>query len=109
MSEYLSRPVVKNIVPTITFFEHEGHISVAANSLLIRHILLNMPNCLFLMGSTGEGTYFRDKPEVKRHYIELVMKILKEQGQIKNIPVIVGIYGENPKEEIGRASCRERV
>lgn len=100
MSKQLSRPVVKNIVPTVTFFDGEGDIPRAANSLLIRHILLNSPDCLFLMGSTGEGTYFRDNPQSKRRYIEVVLDTLSQAEKIDTIPVIVGIYGETADEAI---------
>ena len=33
------KPLTRVIVPTITFFDEEGHIDLPANELLIRHVI----------------------------------------------------------------------
>lgn len=93
-------PVTQVIVPALTFFNADGEIAEGANRLLINHILKNSPNCLFILGSTGEGLYFQDKPIEREKYLVLVRSIMQEH---LDIPVLIGIYGENSQEVITNA------
>lgn len=86
------------IVPTITFFDETGKIHDAANRLLIRHIIINRADCIFLMGSTGEGRFFADKIAEKSKYLELVELELKKMA--KNLLILIGVYGEHPEDAI---------
>jgi len=99
MESINSKPVTRVIVPTITFFDEEGHIDLKANELLIRHVIVNRADSLFLMGSTGEARFFLDKPEERRKYLELAKSTI-EQYQQSPLPIIIGAYGEEPDQAI---------
>ena len=58
------------IVPTLTFFEEDGAIGKKANEALILHLIENSVNVIFVLGSTGEGLYFKSKPQKKREYLQ---------------------------------------
>ena len=62
------------IVPSITFFNERFEVISELNSLLIRHILLNGADNVFLFGNTGEGIEFIDKINEKRKFVELALK-----------------------------------
>jgi dihydrodipicolinate synthase/N-acetylneuraminate lyase len=101
--------ITKVIVPTITFFEKGGKIHEAANKLLIQHIIANQPDSLFLMGSTGEGLYFRDKIEEKMKYIKIAKDVLNAADLSQTIPILIGVYGEITSEVIDDANNSLKV
>jgi 4-hydroxy-tetrahydrodipicolinate synthase len=95
----LTHPVSGVITPTITFFDTEGRIAPDANQLLLHHVIANGSDCLFVMGSTGEGRYFKNKFDEKRRYIQLVKDTIPISKK-PHIPIIIGVYGETPSEVI---------
>ncbi len=102
----MKEPIHGVIVPTLTFFKEDGSTDIEANRILIHHVIANDADVLFLMGSTGEGLYFKDKPKKKQEYLRLVKDLLIKYDII--IPVIIGVYGENSNEVIKDArSCLE--
>ena len=76
------------IVPAITFFDDNFKINPKLSNLLIRHIILNRANSIFLFGITGEGILFSNKIEEKIKYIDLTYSITEGKT-----PILVGIYG----------------
>jgi hypothetical protein len=101
-------PVTGVITPTITFFTAEGSIAPEANQLLLEHVIRNRANAIFVMGSTGEGRFFCDKPEEKKRYLELV-KATVQPTSTPDLPILVGIYGENAPDAIMDAQATLRV
>jgi len=95
----MSEPIQGVIVPTITFFEEGGKVDPFANEVLIRHILENGADVLFLMGSTGEGLYFNKvESQKKAKYLREVQKVLGNIEDKKQI--VIGVYGKKPKHVI---------
>ncbi|MFX1452460.1 MAG: dihydrodipicolinate synthase family protein [Promethearchaeota archaeon] len=84
------------IVPSLTFFNNNFEINEEVNSILIRHILLNRANAIYLFGTTGEGIYFSDKIDEKIKYINLVTSIDNK------IPLLVGAFGNQADDVINQ-------
>ena len=55
--------VTGNIVPTITYFDEQGFIQEKVNRLQVSHALNHGADAIFILGSTGEGTFFKDLGE----------------------------------------------
>jgi len=87
-------PVNGVIVPALTFFNDKSEINKELNTLLIRHIILNGANSVFLFNYIGEGLHFVNNISEKIKYIQLVSKISKNK-----LPILVGVYG-NDSERI---------
>ena len=78
------------ICDLLTFYNENFEINEELNSLLIRHILTNETDSLYLFGNIGEGILFSDKFEKKVKLINLALKT-----QEKKNPIFVGIYGND--------------
>ena len=85
------------IVPSITFFNESLEINSELNSLLIRHILLNGADGVFLFGNTGEGIEFTDKINEKRKFVDLALKYT-----VDKIPILMGAFGNQAEEVINQ-------
>ena len=94
------------IVPTITFFKKTGEISEIANRILLKHILTNKSDCIFVLGSTGEGLFFQDKPNQKNAYLQIVKNVLQDY---KNTPLLVGAYGETPEDVVNDIKNTQKI
>ena len=102
-------PATRVIVPTITFFDEKGHIHKDANALLMKHLIINKANSIFVLGSTGEGRFFMDKPEEKQMYLQLVSDTIRKMDP-KYPPLLIGSYGENSDQAINDAKfCLNEV
>ena len=97
MQKLSDHPVTGVITPTITFFSQDGTIAKEANQLLIKHVISNHADCIFPLGSTGEGRYFLNKPDEKKKYLRYIKDAI-ENSINPDIPVIIGAYGENGPE-----------
>jgi dihydrodipicolinate synthase/N-acetylneuraminate lyase len=97
MQKISDHPVTGVITPTITFFQSDGSIVKDANQLLIKHIIANHADCIFPLGSTGEGRFFLNKPEEKKKYLRWVKEAI-ESSSNPDIPIIIGAYGEKGPE-----------
>jgi 4-hydroxy-tetrahydrodipicolinate synthase len=102
------KPATRVIVPTITFFDEKGVIDEPANELLIQHIIQNRGDSLFLMGSTGEGRFFNDKPDQKKNYLKMAKKAIQKY-QSQPLPILIGAYGETPTQVIEDAKACLKV
>jgi 4-hydroxy-tetrahydrodipicolinate synthase len=92
------------IVPCITFFNKDFKIINELNSLLIRHILLNGADALFIFGNTGEGITFYDKEREKRRFLEIALK----QDNNK-IPILLGVFGNQSELVINQIASFGRT
>jgi dihydrodipicolinate synthase/N-acetylneuraminate lyase len=88
-------PVNGVIVPCITFFDKNLNLNIELNSLLIKHVLINGADSIFIFGNTGEGVYFYKNVIEKRKYLELAFEQTNE-----DIPVLLGVFGNNIDEVI---------
>jgi len=91
------------IVPSLTYFNEDYEINTTLQTLLIKHLLVNGADSLYLFSSTGEGDFFADKIEEK---IKLINLSLELTG--KKIPIILGFLSNNEEilidhiEELGK-------
>ncbi len=85
------------IVPSITFFNERFEVNRELNSLLIRHILLNGADNVFLFGNTGEGIEFIDKINEKRKFVDLALKCTEDKT-----PILLGAFGNKAEEVINQ-------
>ena len=85
------------IVPSVTFFNENFEINTELNSLLIRHILLNGADSIFLFGNTGEGIEFINKIHEKCKFLDLALKYTEY-----NIPLLLGAFGNKAEEAISQ-------
>ncbi|MFX0070079.1 MAG: dihydrodipicolinate synthase family protein [Candidatus Hermodarchaeota archaeon] len=80
------------IVPCITFLDKNYNINRELNSLLIKHIILNGADSIFIFGNTGEGVDLYDKVEQRIEYIDIALKYTKN-----DVPILIGVFGNNPE------------
>jgi len=85
------------IVPSITFFNNKYEVNIELNSLLIKHILLNGADSVFLFGNTGEGIEFIERINEKRKFIDLALKVTENK-----IPILLGAFGNKVEEGINQ-------
>ena len=85
------------IVPSITFFNERFEVNSELNSLLIRHILLNGADSVFLFGNTGEGIEFIEKINEKRKFVDLALNYTDDK-----IPLLLGAFGNKAEEAINQ-------
>ncbi|MFX1445015.1 MAG: dihydrodipicolinate synthase family protein [Promethearchaeota archaeon] len=85
------------IVPSITFFNDRLEINNELNSLLIRHILLNGADGVFLFGNTGEGIEFIEKVNEKSKFLDLALQYTKNKT-----PILLGAFGNNTEQAINQ-------
>lgn len=97
MQKLSDHPVTGVITPTITFFDQDGKVVKDANQLLIKHVIANHADCIFPLGSTGEGRFFLNKPDEKKKYLHWVREAV-ESSSNPDIPIIIGAYGETGQE-----------
>lgn len=83
------------IVPTISFFNKDYKINKTLTSLLLKHVILNGADALFLFGTTGEGKHFVERYEQYSRMIKIAWEIAKDK-----VPILVGIYGNGVDEVI---------
>ena len=83
-----------NIVPLYTLFSKNGIVEPGQMKILVDHVYFNGANSIFVLGSTGEGLYFMEKPEQKA----IVLKSVQETNDQWAQPLLVGAYGESPGE-----------
>ncbi len=72
----------------MTFFDKDFTISLEVHRLLVRHLLINGADSIYLFGPNGEGAYFIDKLTEKIKLISLCSEISE-----KKAPLLVGVYG----------------
>ncbi|MFX0140826.1 MAG: dihydrodipicolinate synthase family protein [Candidatus Hodarchaeota archaeon] len=82
------------VVPSLTFYNKKNEINIEIQSLLIRHLLVNGADSIYLFGVTGEGRLFSNNRTQKIKIINLTLELTG-----KKTPIIVGILG-NELEEI---------
>lgn len=85
------------IVPCITFFNERFEINNELNSLLIKHVLLNGADSLFLFGNTGEGIDFINKIDEKRKFVDVTLNYIDNR-----IPILLGAFGNHAEEVINQ-------
>ena len=102
--------VTGNIVPTISYFTEQGMIQEDVNRLQALHALYHGADALFLLGSTGEGTYLKDLGE--KFVVERIKLIMVSADAVadywansvmtnpKFVPILIGVYGETSNEVI---------
>ncbi|MBD3351902.1 MAG: hypothetical protein GF364_10490 [Candidatus Lokiarchaeota archaeon] len=98
--------ITGNIVPTLTYFNKKGHINGQACRLQAMHALNNGADALFVLGSTGEGTYLKELGD--EYTIERIKLILVTYDAIldysknsdKSIGLIIGAYGEDAQSVV---------
>ncbi|MHA1819673.1 MAG: dihydrodipicolinate synthase family protein [Promethearchaeota archaeon] len=92
------------IVPTLTYFEEDGTIREDVNRLQLIHCVEHGADVLFLLGSTGEGTFFKDmgekglKEQIKYIFIAIDVVVSYMIKDNKRIPLLIGVYGEDSGE-----------
>lgn len=82
------------MVPSLTFYNKKNEINKEIQSLLIRHLLVNGADSIYLFGVTGDGRLFSNNRIEK---IKLINLTLESTGE--KIPILVGVLG-NEAEEI---------
>ncbi len=83
-----------NIVPLFTFFSNGGVVNPKTMQRLVDFVYDNGADSIFVLGSTGEGLYFIDKPEQKIQ----ILKSTQDANDKWRKPLLVGAYGETPSE-----------
>lgn len=98
--------VTGNIVPTISYFTEKGHIQEFVCRLQALHALVHGGDALFVLGSTGEGTYLKSlgskmlNQRAKLILISLDAICEYSKKQQREYPLVIGAYGEKPSEVI---------
>lgn len=82
------------MVPSLTFYNKKNEVNIEIQSLLIRHLLVNGADSIYLFGVTGDGRLFSNNRIEK---IKLINLTLESTGE--KIPILVGVLG-NELEEI---------
>ncbi|MFX0025135.1 MAG: dihydrodipicolinate synthase family protein [Candidatus Hermodarchaeota archaeon] len=82
------------MVPSLTFYNKKNEINIEIQSLLIRHLLVNGADSIYLFGITGEGKIFLNNKIEKIKLINLTLELTGEKT-----PLLVGVLG-NELEEI---------
>ncbi|MFX0017358.1 MAG: dihydrodipicolinate synthase family protein [Promethearchaeota archaeon] len=82
------------MVPSLTFYNKENEINIEIQSLLIRHLLVNGADSIYLFGVTGDGRLFSNNRIEKIKLINLTLELTGEK-----IPLLVEVLG-NEVEEI---------
>ncbi|MBD3186812.1 hypothetical protein GF325_08305 [Candidatus Bathyarchaeota archaeon] len=86
-------------VPVLSMFDESFKINKDAQELLVKHVINNGANVLFLNGSTGEGQFLQE-----HHPHERVTLIQATRAAISSMndstPVIFGLYGESRDEVV---------
>ncbi|MFX1314142.1 MAG: dihydrodipicolinate synthase family protein [Promethearchaeota archaeon] len=76
------------MVPSLTFYNNKNQINIEIQSLLIRHLLVNGADSIYLFGVTGDGRLFSNNRIEKIKLINLTLELTGEK-----IPILVGILG----------------
>jgi dihydrodipicolinate synthase/N-acetylneuraminate lyase len=97
-THFPGHPVTGVIVPSLTLFNEQCEIDPLSNQILIKHIILNGADSLFLMGSTGEGLYFRSQMNQKKYYLQIIKELFEKNKY--SLPLLIGVYGNSPEEVI---------
>ncbi|MHA2430589.1 MAG: dihydrodipicolinate synthase family protein [Promethearchaeota archaeon] len=82
------------MVPSLTFYNKKNEVNIEIQSLLIRHLLVNGADSIYLFGVTGDGRLFSNNRIEK---IKLINLTLESTGE--KTPILVGVLG-NEVEEI---------
>lgn len=91
------------VVPSLTFFNEHYEINTTVQTLLLKHLLVNGADSLYLLSNTGEGDFFADKLEEKAKLINLSLELTG-----KKMPIILGLLSNNEEliidqiEELGK-------
>ncbi|MFX1590114.1 MAG: dihydrodipicolinate synthase family protein [Promethearchaeota archaeon] len=83
------------VVPSLTFFNDDYKINITLQTLLIRHLLVNGADSLYLFSNIGEGDFFADKIEEK---IKLINLSLDLTG--RKTPIILGFLSSSEENQI---------
>jgi len=83
-----------NIVPLFSFFLENGVVQEQQMKDILNHIYSNGANSVFILGSTGEGLYFMDKPAEKTK----LLNSIRDANNKWNKDILIGVYGETAEE-----------
>ncbi|MFW9951235.1 MAG: dihydrodipicolinate synthase family protein [Candidatus Thorarchaeota archaeon] len=76
------------MVPSVTFFDKDFVINLDIHRLLIKHILINGADAIYLFNSNPEHNFFIDKQNEKIRLISLCSEIVGNK-----VPLLIGISG----------------
>src|SRR5690625_7451850 len=99
----------KVLTAMVTPFDKQGNVDLKQTTILVDYLIANGTEGLVIVGTTGESPTLSEEEKITlyQHVVTAVNK---------RIPVIAGTGSNDTastialtKEEIGRATCRERV
>ena len=83
------------VVPSLTFFHPDFSLDVHNQKMCYDHIIANKADCIFLLSSTGEGSFIHQNLALEEFLLEFSSKVLPSK-----IFLAVGCFGESTKEII---------
>lgn len=88
------------VTPLLTLFDGDPlKVNFPAMDLLVHHVIANGTDCVFLLGSTGEGLWFERRPALRAEFLRGVLPVIPA-----GTPAVVGLYGNTEREYLDNAA-----